>query len=410
MPMAKEGAPWNALQHVMDEARQNDVDWKHGRVGVYIHYAGEDVLDIAKKAYLEFFSENGLGPKAFPSLARFETEVIDMTLELLHGPKGTRGTMTSGGTESIFLAVKSARDWARKNKPWIDKPEIVAPRTAHPAFNKAAHFLDLQVRRASLDPSFRADCASMESLVNDRTIMMIGSAPAFPHGVIDPIADIGNLAERHGLWLHVDACVGGFSAPFARMAGENIPDFDFAVPSVRSMSADLHKYGFTAKGASTVLYRDAGSFSFQGFEFDDWPRGHYATQTLIGTRPGGAIAAAWAVMKFLGIDGYVDITRRIVDVRKRLERGVRDIGLRVFGTPQLGILSFGTDEIDTFAVAEKMERRGWFIGRVQDPDGLHIMLNLSHEPIVEDYLSDLGHAVDTVRAKNLRSNNRKGIY
>jgi glutamate/tyrosine decarboxylase-like PLP-dependent enzyme len=408
--LAEQGVPWGTLQNVMHEARRGDVDWKRGRVGVYIHYAGEEVLDVAKAAYLEFFSENGLGPRAFPSLARFEAEVIEMTLGLLHGGDGASGSMTSGGTESIFLAVKSARDWARKNRPEIDRPEIVAPRSAHPAFDKAAHFLGLRVRRAALSADFRADCASMESLIGDNTIMMVGSAPAFPHGVIDPISDIGALAEQHGLWLHVDACVGGFSAPFARMAGENIPDFDFAVPAVRSMSADLHKYGFTAKGASTVLYRDSESFSFQGFTFDDWPRGHYSTQTLVGTRPGGAIAAAWAVMNFLGIDGYVDLTRRIIDVRKKLERGVRDLGLGVFGHPRLGIVSFGADEIDMFAVAEHMERRGWFVGRVQDPDGLHLMLNLSHEPIVEEYLRDLGQSVDIVRRDNLRSRVRNVTY
>ncbi len=394
--LPRKGVSLEALDDQMEAARAGDVDWRNGRIGVYIHYAGEDVLAVAKRAYLRFFSENGLGPKAFPSLARFEADVVAMTLGLLHGGPDARGAMTTGGTESIFLAVKAARDRARAERPHIARPTIVAPQTAHPAFNKAAHFMGLEVVRVPVGTDFRADVAAMAAACGPDTVLLVGSAPAYPHGVVDPIPQLGEFASQRGLWLHVDACVGGFIAPFAKSLGVSIPDFDFGVPGVTSISADLHKYGYTAKGASTVLYRDEAAFGYQKFEFSDWPRGLYATQTLVGTRAGGAIAAAWAVMNYLGHAGYCDRTSRILAVRARLEAGVRELGLEVWGVPQLSILSYGSRKLDIFAVAQRMTERGWFVGRLVDPPGNHLMLNLTHEPAVDAYLADLAWAVGTV--------------
>jgi sphinganine-1-phosphate aldolase len=408
--LPKQGKSWSELDGEMDAARKGDVDWRRGRVGVYIHYAGEEVLDVAKKAYLKFFSENGLGPKAFPSLARFESDVVAMTLGLLHGGAGARGAMTTGGTESIFLAVKSARDWARVQRPAIERPQIVVPQTAHPAFNKAAEWLGLEVRRIPVGKDFCADADAMAAAIGPRTIMLLGSAPAYPHGVMDPIADIAAIAEKHDLWMHVDACVGGFIAPFAKLLGEPIGDFDFAVPGVMSMSADLHKYGYAAKGASTVLYRDAELFKFQAYSFSDWPRGVYSTQTLVGTRAGGAIAAAWAVMNFLGEDGYRAVTRRILDTRKGIGAGVVKLGLEVWGRPELSILSYGSPTLEIAQVADRLSTRGWFVGRLVEPPGIHLMLNLTHEPIVGEYLGDLEWALDEVRAGRTRKVEQPATY
>ena len=259
--------------------------------------------------------------------------------------------------------------------------------------------MGLRVARVPVCADFRADVAAMAAACGPDTVMLVGSAPAYPHGVVDPIPQLGELAARRGLWLHVDACVGGFIAPFAKALGVAIPDFDFAVPGVTSITADLHKYGYTAKGASTVLYRDEAAFSYQKFEFSDWPRGLYATQTLVGTRAGGAIAAAWAVMNYLGHEGYRDRTSRILAVRARLEAGVRQLGLEVWGAPQLSILSYGSRKLDIFAVAERMTERGWFVGRLVEPPGIHLMLNLTHEPAVDAYLADLAAAVSTVAEK-----------
>jgi glutamate/tyrosine decarboxylase-like PLP-dependent enzyme len=408
--LPKAGIPLDDLERLMAEARKGDVDWRGGRIGVYIHFAGDDVLEVAKRAYLAFFSENGLGPAAFRSLARFEREVIAMTLGLLHGGPQARGSMTSGGTESIFLAVRSARDEARRLKAHIGQPQIVAAQTAHPAFDKAAQFLGLSVVRVPVASDFRADLEAMDKAIGPNTIMIVGSAPAFPHGVMDPIAEIGAIAERHRLWFHVDACVGGFIAPFAKRLGAAIEDFDFAIPSVTSISADLHKYGYAAKGASTILYRDEAAFSNQLYTFTDWPRGRYATNTLVGTRPGGAIAAAWAVMNYLGEEGYLRVTERVLATRRAIEEGVTRLGLQVWGRPELSILGFGSTKLDIFAVAEQMETRGWYVGKLLDPPGIHLMLNLTHEPIVPEYLADLEVSVDAVRQGHVAAACRKASY
>ena len=323
MKLPEKGKRWADLETEMDEARSQDVDWQNGRIGVYIHYGGEEVLAVAKQAYLKFFSENGLGPRAFPSLVRFERDVIQMTLGLLNGSPQAVGAMTTGGTESIFLAVRAARQWARQHRPNVQTAEILLAKSAHPAFNKAADFYGIRARRVAIDADFRADTQAMESAINDNTIMVVGSAPAYPHGVVDPIEALANMATRHNLWLHVDACVGGFIAPFARRLGAPIPPFDFSIEGVRSMSADLHKYGYAAKGASTILYRDQASFDCQAYTFDEWSHGKYSTNTLVGTRAGGAIAAAWAVMNFLGVDGYMDITKRVMAIRQK-NRSRRD--------------------------------------------------------------------------------------
>ena len=278
------------------------------------------------------------------------------------------------------------------------RPQIVVPQTAHPAFNKAADWLGIDVRRVAIGPDFRADAQAMAAEIGPDTIMLVGSAPAYPHGVMDPIPEIAAVALEHGLWMHVDACVGGFIAPFARKLGEQIGEFDFAVPGVVSMSADLHKYGYAAKGASTVLYRDAKAFAFQAYTFSDWPRGLYSTNTLVGTRAGGAIAAAWAVMNYLGEDGYLAITRRILDTRQAIADGVTKLGFDVWGRPRLSIMTYGSRELDIGQVADRLSTRGWFVGRLVEPPGIHLMLNLTHEPIVGEYLADLDWAANEVRA------------
>lgn len=392
-----QGTPWPELQQQMQEAGRNDVDWRNGRAPAFIHYAGDDVLDVAKQAYLMYFSENGLGLRAFKSLAKFESEVVAMGLGLLHGGEGARGAMTTGGTESIFLAVKAARDLALQQRPGIARPQMVLAASAHPAFDKAAHFMGLQTVRTPLRADFTADPQAMEAAITPDTVMLVGSVPAYPHGVVDPIGEIAAIAQARGLWMHVDACVGGYFAPFARMLGVPIPDWDFAVPGVSSISADLHKYGYSAKGASTLFFRDAAGFAGMGWSFDNWPRGQYFTHTLVGTRAGGAIAAAWAVMKYLGVDGYKRITQRVLATRRGMSEGAALLGLPTFGNPQLCIVAFGSPEHDIAAIGTRLNARGWVTGFSKEPPGIHHMLNLTHEPVLGQYLSDLSDAIDASR-------------
>lgn len=383
----------------MEAARTRDVDWRRGRVGLYVHYAGDDVLAVAKEAYQRFFSENALGPKAFPSLRKFEDEVVDWTLDLLHAPPAATGVMTSGGTESLFLALAAARDRARAMRPSIAKPEIVIPWSAHPAFDKGAHYLGVVVKRTPLRADFRADVDAMAAAITPSTILVAGSAPALPHGVIDPIPAIVQLARRHDLWCHVDACVGGFMAPFVKRAGYPISDFDFAIDGVTSISADLHKYGFTAKGASLLLLADRTMRQYLVFEFDNWPRGHYSSATFRGTRPGGAIASAWAVMRYLGADGYTRIARTTMEGRDRLIAGLRAIeGFDVVGEPELSVMGYGARGIDIDAVAQQLGERGWFVSGMASPPGIHMgMLSPAHAAVVDEYLDDLRSAVEAVR-------------
>jgi glutamate/tyrosine decarboxylase-like PLP-dependent enzyme len=358
-----------------------------------VFHPGEDVLQVSHDAYGLFIAENGLGPAAFPSLKRMEREVVDMALGLQHAPEEAAGSMTSGGSESIFMAVKACRDWSRANRAVAGVPQIVVPYSAHPAFDKAAHLLGLEVIRVPLASDLLADTDAMAQALTERVIMLVGSAPCFPYGLIDPIAALSDLALDRGLWLHVDACVGGYLSPFVAALGESLPEWDFRLAGVSSMSLDLHKYGYAAKGASTVLYRRREQRDAQVFHFDDWPCGHMFTPTLAGTRPGGAIAAAWAVLNYLGHEGYVARARRILEARHRLCDGLDALGLRVFGAPRLSIVAFGAkpeEPLDMLAVGEGLYRDGWFSSRVRDPDGIQVMLSPEHQCWMDDYLEVLG--------------------
>ncbi|MDZ7684529.1 MAG: aminotransferase class V-fold PLP-dependent enzyme [Gammaproteobacteria bacterium] len=335
--MPETGRPWPELQDEMLARGQGDAKWREGKTAVYVFNAGEDVAQVQKEAYTMYMSENGLGPAAFPSLKQMEDEVVGMGLWLLHAPEGAAGNITSGGTDSITMAVKTARDYAIATRGLSGQGNIVMPYSGHPAFDKAAAMMQLEIRRIPCGDDLLADPDAMAAAIDDNTIMLVGSAPCFPYGLIDPIGELGRVASDKGIWLHVDSCVGGYIAPFVRMNGEDIPPFDFEVEGVHSMSADLHKYGYCAKGASTVLFRSEELHKYMHFDVDTWPGGRMVTPTLAGTRPGGAISAAWAVMNYLGIDGYCAKHKLVTDARKTIESGVKKLGFEVLGGPQLGI-------------------------------------------------------------------------
>jgi len=381
--------------------KAGDIDWAHGRAPLFVFKGDDEAHEVGREAFFEYFSENALGAKrAFHSVRRMEEEVVDMALELFQAPESARGFMTTGGTESIIQAVQTCRDWTREQRGHPGaRYNIVAPESLHPAFDKGARLMDLEIRRAPVGPDFRADPKALEALIDENTMMLVGSAPCFPYGVIDPIADLGVLAQRRSLWLHVDACVGGYLAPFARRIGRDIPDFDFGVPGVSSMSADLHKFGFCPKPASTVFYRDADKARLHAFDFNAWPNGRFTTSTIVGTRPAGGVAAAWATMQFLGVQGYERVARELMDFIDRYKAGVQAIeGLRVLGQPHLSIVAFGAQDFDIFAVAERLAAKGWLPGLVQRPKAIHRMMSLLHEPALDDYLADLRACVAAVRA------------
>ncbi len=386
--LPEQGQPWEKLEACMREMARGDVKWREGRTGLYIFNAGEEVERVQKAAYSMFSAENGLGPAAFPSIAQMEREVVAFGLGLLHAPEGAAGAMTSGGTDSITMAVKAARDHARAKRGMNEALNIVMPASAHPAFDKACALMDIEVRRVPVK-DLLADVAAMDAAIDGETLMLVGSAPCFPFGLIDPIEKLSELALSRGVWLHVDACVGGYLAPFVRMNGVDLPIFDFSAPGVWSISGDLHKYGYASKGASTLFFRNAELREHMTFDAGPWPLGRMVTPTLAGTRPGGAIAAAWAVMNFLGVEGYRQKQRAVTDARARIEAGVRKLGFRVLGRPQLGIVSFSHDEADALALYAKMHQRGWFTAALVEPRAMHLMVSPKHVEVADQYLADL---------------------
>jgi glutamate/tyrosine decarboxylase-like PLP-dependent enzyme len=386
--LATQGQSHQDVLSQMRERRAEDARWQEGRTWSLVYNAGEDIRRLLAEAYTEFMSENGLSPLAFPSLRRFEAEVLAIGAELFHGDTAA-GTMTSGGTESILMAVKTARDFARAERG-ITEPEMVLPASVHPAFQKAAHYFGVKAVNVPLAPDFRADVAAMRAAVGPRTVLVVGSAPAYPHGVMDPISELAAMAQEKGVLFHVDACLGGFLLPFARRLGHDLPDFDFAVPGVTSLSADLHKYGYAAKGASLVLYRTPELRRHQFFTYSDWCGGIYASPSMAGTRPGGAIAAAWAILKYLGEEGYLKLSRTVLDTARLLREGIASTpGLKLLGQPQLSVFSFSSDTLDVYALGDAMEARGWKLDRQMMPPALHLMVTPVHATVVEPFLADL---------------------
>ncbi|MBU0926584.1 MAG: aspartate aminotransferase family protein [Spirochaetes bacterium] len=397
--LPKEGRPFEDVLAELDGFGEDDPAYKEAKTWSLVYYRDADYTAFLEEAYGKYFSANGLNPTAFKSLKRFERDVLRVSAELFNGNDDACGVMTSGGTESCLLAVKTYRDLGRSRG--IRRPEMVIPETAHVAWDKGAEYFGVRIRRAPLAADYGVDPEAVRRLVNRRTVMILGSAPEYPHGVIDPIGRLGEIAVAAGVPLHVDACVGGYLLPFIERLGAVLPPWDFRVPGVSSISADIHKYGFAAKGASCILYRSLETFKHQVFVNQDWPGGVFASPALLGTRPGGAYAAAWAALQANGEDGYVELARRTMDATARLMAGVSAIpGLEIIGKPKASLFSFRSTDpaLNVFALGDEMERKGWHIDRLQRPDALHAMVTASHGRVVDAYLADLAAAAARVRA------------
>jgi sphinganine-1-phosphate aldolase len=370
-----------------------------GRTFSLVYNAADADLERLHEAVAaEYLHENYLNPFAFPSLLRMEREVVAMGADLLHGNPGG-GKLTSGGTESLFLAVQVARDHARATRG-IAEPSIVLPSTAHPAFAKACHYLDVEEVRVPVGADGRADVAGTLAAVDQRTALVVGSAPCYPFGVVDPIPELASLAAEHGALCHVDACLGGWLLPFLERLGEPIPPWDFRVEGVTSVSADVHKYGWCFKGASLLVHRDEDQLRRQYFLFDGWPGGLYGSATTAGTRPAAPIAAAWATVSHLGLDGYLRLADQVRAVAQRFRDGIDGIQrIHVTGDPVPGVLQVAADidpgtgaaVLDIGAVGDVMDDRGWHLDRQQG--GLHAILSPSHLAVADAFLADLAAAV-----------------
>jgi len=387
----------------MRAVRDHDIQWQRGRVFGLVYHISEEIDELLKEAFTMFFSENGLNPTAFPSLRKFESEVVAMTASLLGGDSNVCGNMTTGGTESLLMAVKTARDWARKHHPEITEPEIVLPVTAHPAFDKAGSYFNVKMVQVPVRDDFRADVDAMRDAITPNTIMMVGSAPSYPHGVVDPIEELAAIAQERGMLFHTDSCVGGFMLPFIRKLGYDVPPFDFSVPGVTSISADLHKFGYAAKPASVVLYRTPELRRQQMFVAINWPGGIYPSPTMTGSRAGGPIAAAWALMNYLGEEGYMDIAKTVMETTVYLQAGINAIpGLRVMSNPEMSVFAIGSETLDVYELADELELRGWHLDRQHFPTCLHMTVNYMHADVKDEFLKDLADCAEIVRKPSAR--------
>ncbi len=399
-PMPEQGAPGDEVLLKLEQFKDSDPKYKDGRVWSLVYYLDEEHSGFLKEAYHAYASENGLNPGAFKSLKKLETEVISATAELLNGTEEVCGVVTSGGTESCLLAVKTYRDMARDQRG-VRRPEMVISESAHVAWFKAAEYFGVKIRLVPLLDDFSPNLKKLRKLINRNTVMILASAPEYPHGTIDPVAEIGEIAQSKSIPLHVDACVGGFILPFMAMNGVELPLWDYRVPGVTSISADIHKYGYAAKGASTITYRNLDYLRYQMFVYENWPGGVFASSALLGTRPGGSYAAAWAVLQYVGKAGYKKLAADTLEAVTRLKAGVEAIPeLAVMGNPQGPLFSYRSLDpaVNIYAVGDQMDARGWQVNRNQNPPGLHAMVTAQHLDVVEDYLGDLREAVAVVRA------------
>ena len=396
--LPEDGISDDILLKEMEEIRKDDINWRDGKVWSLVYHATDKHTELLKKAYTMFFSKNALSPIAFPSLKKFEIEVVSMAVDLFNGDKRCCGSMTSGGTESILMAIKTYRDWAEEKFPNIKEPEMVLPSSAHPAFEKGADYFKVKSVRVPVNSeTHRADVKAMENAINDNTIFLVGSACDFPRGVVDPISELGTIAKDRGIGLHVDSCLGGFMLPFVKKLGYEVPDFDFSVPGVTSISADVHKYGYGAKGASVILYRKERVWKHQFSVYTDWSGGIYISPSMRGTRPGGAIAAAWAAMKHLGVNEYLNLAKIVMDASKKLIEGIDQIPeLYIIGKPVMSVFSFASDKFDVYHLGDLLDKKGWHLDRIQFPNALHMMVNPHHAEIVDTFLKDLRETVSEV--------------
>ena len=381
--------------------RMEEVRWEGGYVSGAVYHGNQIHIDFMNRVYAINSQSNPLHPEIWPSTTKFDAEVVAMTASMLSADQASQeivGTVSSGGTESILLAMKTYRDWAREIKG-ITEPEIVVPTTAHAAFTKAGDYFGIKVVRIPVGEDFRADVSSTREAINENTIALVGSAPPFPHGIVDPIEQLSALALQHQIGFHTDACLGGFILPWAEKLGYDIPRFDFRLPGVTSISVDTHKYGYAAKGTSVILYRGTELRHYQYFSLTDWPGGFYASPTFAGSRPGALIAAAWAAMVSMGEQGYLDAAERILETTSWINAELRKIEeIEVIGDPPF-MAVFRSDSLNVYQILEYMTQRGWGLSGLHLPPSAHLCVTLRHtqDGVRERFVEDMRAAIHYVK-------------
>jgi glutamate/tyrosine decarboxylase-like PLP-dependent enzyme len=397
----------------LKDMRGNDVNWREGRTFGLVFNGGDSVHEVIEQAAKLYLHENALNTRAFPSLGKIQADLVGWTKDMLNGDEEVAGFVSSGGTESILNGVLAARDRAKAERG-ITEGEMVIPESGHAAFHKAAHMFGIKVRKSKVKADWTADVDAMAKDVGPNTILVVGSAPQYPQGVVDPIPEIAALAQSVGANCHVDACMGGFVLPFVEKLGRDVPPWDFRVDGVSSISADIHKLGYAPKGISIILHRNKAMRKYQTFMFDGWLGGLYGSPGMQGTRSGLPMAAAWGVMQHLGVDGYMALTDQTLKNADQMREAVTSLdGIQMLGDGQYHLMAIASDPeaarpTDVFALAEALEARGWFHDRQGPPDSLHLTVSNSNTGVIDQYVADLGECVAEVADK--RTDDRSTTY
>lgn len=406
MELPKEGRKEEEILRELESFKANDLPWKSGKVFAYVFDPGPEGKAILEKAYNSYLTENALDPTVFPSTLRLENNIISMAGSLAGGGNDVVGNFTTGGTESIMLAVKSARDYFRNLKPEITEPEIILPHTAHAAFHKACHYLGLKAVIVPVDrETYKAIPEEMEKAVTPNTILMVGSAPSYAQGVVDPIPEMAAVAQKHGVLFHVDACMGGLFLPFMKKAGYDIPDYELSVPGVTSLSMDFHKFGYAAKGASAIVYNNRDLRRFQLFTHSGWAGYTIINSTVLSTKGAGALAACWAILNYFGEEGY---TKLVTDCREATEKIINWVekteDLRVLGKPDTNLIAVASDKYSVFRIADLMRKKGWFIqpqlASSTAEENIHLTVGANNVPHVNAMLADWELVMQQIQQEN----------
>ncbi len=403
----------SSKEEVMKQIREmhaiESAPWKSGKISGSFYHGDQDHYDFLNEAFSYYSQVNSIQRDVCPSLTKYEGEIIAMTLDIFNGAAVNKrnpeqkasGSLTTGGTDSIYQSVYSHREWG-VDKKGITQPEIIIPISAHPAFFKSAHYLNLKVVTAKIDANYQADVNDMESKITANTVMIVGSAGNYGHGIIDPIEKLSDIAVKHNVGLHVDGCLGGFILAWAEPLGIKCPVFDFRLPGVTAISADTHKYGYSLKGTSTLLFSSEELRRYQYYGQVDWPGGIYISTGFNGSKSGGLFAATWAAMVHYGKEGYMKRAKQIFEVNTRLKNVVCSIPeLKLFGD-SLFITAIGSDAFKIYHVNDYLKTKGWRMNGQQHPDGFHFCITgpqVTNPNIVEEFEKDIKAAVEYAKVQ-----------
>lgn len=400
----KTGIDEKDLFEYMENSMHSDIDWRSGKTFGAVYYPGEKYSKAISNAYIKYMHENAFDPQLFSSILTMENELVQQTASLFSSNQKLFGNLTSGGTESIFLSLLSARNWSNKHKT-IKNPEVILSSSAHPAFLKAMNFLKIKPVIVPTNKDFNLNLNGFKEAINQNTILLVASAPAYPTGMIDPISELSNLALENKLLLHVDACIGGFLLSYLKKCNYNIPPFDFNLDGVSSLSVDLHKYAYAPKGSSVLLYRNDELRKQQFSVYPNWEGGIYGSTSFLGTKPGGIVAASWFALNHIGENGYIELTQKTMSATKVIYDFIqKSEHLSLIGNPIMSLIAFHSEKYDIYHIADELSNLGWYIGRLQNPRGIHLVVSQIHaDGAAENFIADLQSVLKSLSSSEIKN-------